>query len=163
MHNNQALITRFYEAFSERDHAGMAACYHADIHFEDPAFPDLNGPEAAGMWRMLCERGADLQLTFSQVTADDDGGAAHWEATYTFSATGRKVHNKIDARFKFKDGLIVEHIDSFDFWAWSKMALGAPGYLLGWTSFLRGKVQSQAGSQLKKIMAKWETEGGKAT
>jgi hypothetical protein len=28
----------------------------------------------------------------------DARGMASWEAWYTFSATGRRVHNKIDAR-----------------------------------------------------------------
>ena len=44
-------------------------------------------------------------------------GSAHWEADYTFSATKRKVHNVVDARFELRDGLIVKHTDVFDFGA----------------------------------------------
>ncbi len=151
---NEALIHTFYEAFAKRDAEGMAACYHTDIRFSDPAFPKLEGPAAGAMWRMLCERGADLEIVHSQVTASDAEGSAHWDATYTFSATGRKVHNRIDAAFKFKDGKIIEHRDTFDLWAWSRMALGMKGTLLGWSSLVRNKVQGQAGGQLKKFMAK---------
>ena len=39
-------------------------------------------------------------------------------ATYTFSATGRTVVNRIRARFDFRDGKIVRHVDSFDLWRW---------------------------------------------
>lgn len=152
-HPHVALITRFYTAFAQRDWATMARCYHPEVHFTDPAF-DLHGPHAAQMWRMLCTQGKDLQLTFSGVQADDQTGRAHWDARYTFSKTGRQVLNQIDAQFEFRDGLIHRHIDHFDFWLWSRQALGAPGLLLGWSGFLRGKVQQQAARSLDSFVAK---------
>lgn len=154
MHPNAALIDRFYAAFARKDGEAMAACYHPEIRFGDPVFPNLVGPEAGGMWRMLTSRATDLRVEHSAVHADDQTGSAHWEAWYTFATTGRAVHNIIDARFRFRDGLIVEHTDTFDFWRWSRQALGLPGVLLGWTPIIRGKVQGMAGGQLKKFMAK---------
>ena len=145
---NAALIQRFYEAFARRDAAAMATCYHADARFSDPAFPDLRGTDIAAMWTMLCERAQDFSLSFSAVSAEGDRGQAHWEARYLFSKTGRQVHNVIDASFRFMDGLIIEHADRFDFWRWSRMALGTPGLLLGWSGFLRGKVQAEAAKGL---------------
>ena len=44
--------------------------------------------------------------------------------------------------------------DRFDFWRWSRQALGAPGVLLGWTPMLRGKVRGQAGANLQRFLAK---------
>ena len=152
MHPNEALIHRFYQAFATRDAEGMAACYAPHVVFEDPAFGELHGDEARGMWRMLCARAKDLQLEFSDVVADDFRGHAHWEARYTFSQTGRKVHNRIDANFEFRDGLIAVHRDVFDFRAWSRQALGLPGMLLGWTPFLQAKVRAQAKTGLRKFM-----------
>lgn len=148
-----ALIERFYTAFAARDADGMAACYTPDVIFEDPAFGELHGDQARGMWRMLCARAKDLQVTVSDIHADASRGSAHWEAIYTFSQTGRRVHNKIDANFEFRDGLIAVHRDRFDFWAWSRQALGAPGLLLGWTPFLRNKVRAQARAGLQKFLA----------
>jgi ketosteroid isomerase-like protein len=153
VHPHAVLITRFYSAFANRDWATMASCYHTDVHFTDPAF-DLRGPRAGQMWRMLCTQGRDLQLTFSDVRADDKVGAARWDARYTFSKTGRKVWNQINAEFEFRDGLIHRHIDRFDFWRWSRQALGVPGLMLGWSSFLRGQVQKQAARGLDAFMAK---------
>lgn len=154
MHPHAELIETFYTAFQRRDGEAMAACYHPEIRFSDPVFPDLHGPRAGGMWRMLCERGKDLELQFSDVHADDESGHAHWDASYTFSATGRHVDNHIDAAFRFRDGKIVEHRDSFSFWAWSRQALGVPGLLLGWTPLVRGKVRATAGAGLDAFMAK---------
>ena len=54
-------------------------------------------------------------------------GRAHWDATYTYSATGRRVDNRIDATFAFRDGLIVRHDDRFDLWRWARQALGVQG------------------------------------
>lgn len=154
MNANETLITKFYTAFQQRDAATMSSCYHPDIVFNDPAFVNLRGSEAGAMWKMLCERGKDLVLTFNQVQADDTTGQAHWEATYTFSKTGRKVHNIIEARFKFQDGLIIEHRDSFNFRRWSAQALGLTGLLLGWTPMLQKKVQQEGRHALEKYMVR---------
>ncbi len=151
---SEAVITQFYEAFSRKDAQKMAECYHPEIHFCDPVFPDLNGFEAAAMWKMLCLRGKDLELTFSQVKADGDRGSAHWEAHYTFSKTGNKVHNKIDATFVFKDGKIVDHQDRFNFYAWAGQALGVKGKLLGWLPPVKKAVQAQAAEGLKTFIEK---------
>ncbi len=132
----------------------MAACYHARVTFSDPVFPKLEGARAGAMWRMLCKRAADLEIVASDIAADGATGRAHWEARYTFAATGRKVHNVIDATFRFEDGLIVEHRDVFDFWRWSRMAIGPAGVLLGWTPILRGAVRGQAKKALDAFVTK---------
>ncbi len=152
MHPHEALIHRFYDAFAARDADTMAACYHERAVFGDPVFPRLVGREIGMMWRMLCERASDLEIEHSRVAADDDRGTAHWDARYTFSGTGRKVINRIDASFRFEGGAIIEHNDVFDFWAWSRMAIGPAGVLLGWTPLLRNKVRAQAQRGLERFM-----------
>ena len=144
------VITRFYDAFAKKDGDGMAACYADDVAFSDPVFPDLKGEEARDMWRMLCVRGKDLVVEPSAIT----DSSAHWDAHYTFGATGRKVLNRIDARFVVVDGKIKSHTDSFDLWAWTRMALGIPGVLLGWSPLLQNKVRGQAAATLKSYRAK---------
>lgn len=152
MHPNAALIQRFYAAFAARDAAGMRACYHPEIVFGDPAFGELRGAQAGAMWTMLLERGKDLQVEVSGIHADDARGSAHWDARYTFSQTRRPVLNRIDAAFEFRDGLIVRHTDTFDFWTWSRQALGPAGLLLGWTPLLRNKVRAAARAGLQAYM-----------
>ena len=155
---SQATIERFYAAFARLDGDAMQACYAENAHFEDEAFTLDGAREIGGMWRMLCqavkakpEARAAWKLDVSQVTAR----SAHWEAHYLFSATGRQVHNRIDAEFEFDAaGLILRHRDRFDFWAWSRQALGLPGALLGWSGFLRGKVRAQAAANLKRFLQK---------
>lgn len=154
MHPNAELIQRFYTCFRNRDGAGMAACYHPEVRFSDEVFPDLRGPQAGAMWQMLCERAKDLKVEFRDVEADDRVGRAHWEAWYPFSATGRQVHNKIDARFEFKDGKIIAHRDRFDFWTWAAQALGPIGRLLGWSGFLKGRVRQEAAKNLEAFVPK---------
>lgn len=152
MHSNEALLRKFYDAFARRDGEAMAACYAPDVRFSDPVFPDLQGERAGAMWKMLTGRAADLKIEASGFRADDRTGEAHWEAWYTFSATGRKVHNIIDARFEFRDGLIVRHDDHFDFWRWSRQALGALGLVLGWSPVVRNKVRATAAKGLDQFL-----------
>lgn len=153
MHPNQALIEGFYAAFARRDGAAMAACYTPDATFHDPVFT-LRGEAVGCMWTMFCERGRDLGLQWRDLAADEHKGRAHWDATYTFSLTGRKVENSIDAAFTFRDGRIATHRDTFDLWRWSRMALGPKGALLGWTPFVRNAIREQGMRGLDTFMAR---------
>jgi ketosteroid isomerase-like protein len=128
--DNAAVIRTLYEALDRHDGDAMAALYAPDGRFSDPAFGELTGEEAGDMWRMLTGRSEDLSVELADHQADGDRGTAHWIATYTFS-TGRPVVNDIRARFRFRDGLIVEHDDSFSFGRWARQALGPAGILLG--------------------------------
>ena len=148
LHPNAGCITRFYAAFAERDAEGMVAEYHCDVRFSDPVFQQLRGPRARGMWRMLAGRAKDLVVSLRDVDAGAAQGRARWEARYTFSATGRRVHNVVEARFTFEGGQILAHDDSFDLWRWAGMALGARGRLLGWTPFVQAAIRKKAAEGL---------------
>ena len=154
---SQQTITRLYEAFARLDGAAMQACYANDAQFDDEAFSLRGAQQIGGMWRMLCGATAGSpanreawHLDVSNITAH----SAHWEAHYRFSATGRLVHNIIEAQISCgADGLIVRHRDSFDFWRWSRQALGAPGLLLGWSPYLRQQVRAKAAANLQRYLA----------
>ena len=159
MHPNEETISRFYDAFARLDPATMADCYAPDASFDDEVFSLRGRQEVAAMWTMLCENASktrgDWQLTYSGLQADASEGRARWDAHYRFSATGRLVHNIIHARFSFTpQGLIATHRDRFDFWRWSRQALGAPGLLLGWTPMLHAKVRKQAAANLERYKAR---------
>lgn len=168
MEPTHQLLNSFYAAFARLDTTAMAACYADDAMFEDEVFQLRGKREVMGMWTMLCDAvrkqqhqhqqqqdgEAAWKLEWSGVEADDYGGQAHWEAWYRFGATGRPVHNRIDARFGFNnDGLIVVHRDRFDFARWSRQALGLPGLLFGRTDWLRAKVRRQAAQRLERQLA----------
>ena len=108
---------------------------------------------------MLCQsqKGKNFVVEYSNIEASNDKGSAHWEAHYTFGKTNRKVHNIIDAKFEFKDGKIIRHTDSFNLYRWSKQALGLQGWLLGWTSFFKNKLQQQTNGMLRKFEEKAST------
>lgn len=150
---NRELIEKFYAAFAARDGEAMAACYASDIKFSDPVFPDLSGDEPGMMWRMLTERADDLKIELAEHEASEAAGSARWIATYTFTQTGRAVVNDVRAHFRFKDGLIAEHMDDFNFHKWSGQALGASGKLLGWTPIIRNAVQKKARAGLDAYIA----------
>ena len=151
MEQKKKVIENLYTAFQNLDYQSMADCYHPDASFRDEAF-NLKATQVPAMWKMLCERAKDFSLTF---TVQEKNGVitAHWEPKYTFSQTNRSVHNIIDAEFDFKEGKIIRHIDTFNFWHWSRQSLGLPGLLLGWSPLLKNKVQTQAMKSLELFMA----------
>ncbi len=154
LNSEKQIIEKFYTAFAKKDAAAMASCYADDIEFEDPAFGKLKGSEAVAMWTMLVARSKDLQITFSDISANSGKGHARWIATYTFSKTGRKIINEIQASFEFADGKIIRHKDSFDLNAWLKMAFGWKGFLFATIPFLKNKFKHQVRKTLTDYIAR---------
>jgi SnoaL-like domain len=149
MHPNQVLLQRLFTALDQHDYPTMGSCYHADALFHDIAFKLEKRQCILGMWHMICE-GTDIRATFEVVHANDQEGRVNLVDDYTFSDTGRHVHNVIDSRFRFQDGLTAEHKDSCDAHAWAAMALGGvSGFLAGRIRLLRSWKASQ---MLKKFI-----------
>jgi len=151
--DNKELIEKFYRSFANGDAKGMKECYHKDILFQDAAFGTLKGERASKMWEMLLsQKTANLKVNFDNIEATGQSGKAKWVAEYLYGAKKRKVVNRVSANFKFKDGKIIEHIDTFDLYKWTKQALGAPGHLLGWTTFMKKKIQASTNRKLDGFM-----------
>jgi len=152
---NKALINQFYTAFVAGNAEQMANCYHDEIVFEDPAFGQLKGERAIAMWRMLLSNNeANLKVKYSYVEANEKTGSAQWIANYNYGPQKRAVENHVKASFEFKDGKIIKHTDVFDLWKWTRQALGVSGYVLGWSPFMRNKIQEKTNALLDKFMAK---------
>ena len=154
MHRNQELIQRFFHCLAGGDYRGMQQCLHPDVEFTDIGF-DLKGKVRVGaMWSMICAKGT--QIMFRNVQAGDEEGSAHWECHYDFQkdegAKPHSVHNIIESRFRFDDGLIRQHHDSCDFERWAHQALGIVGIVLGETEFLHRQVREAALTKLDKFM-----------
>ncbi len=148
------LANSFYSALAAGDGETMASFYRPDSVFEDPAFGILNGTDAGDMWRMLCSGGSDLRVSHTTMSSTGDTVVTNWIAEYTFGASKRPVRNDVTATMKIRDGKIVDHRDQFDFWKWSSQALGTPGRLLGWSPFLKAKVQKTTAARLAKFQSR---------
>jgi hypothetical protein len=132
MHANGALLQRLFTALDDHDHPTMADCYHPAATFRDIAF-DLSGQrEIHAMWHMICEN-TDIRATFEVLHADDLEGRVALVDHYTFTDTALKVRNVIDSRFRFTNGVIVQHQDHCDPRAWAGMAFhgGVRAFLAG--------------------------------
>lgn len=152
MKESEKIIENFYSSFQKKDWKGMQSCYHDHVVFSDPVFNNLKGREAYAMWHMLTEAGKDLEINFHNIKSDGVTASCDWDARYSFSKTGRKVHNLIHARFEFLENKIIKHTDSFNLWRWAGMALGTSGKILGWTPMVQSKIRSGARKSLQKFI-----------
>jgi hypothetical protein len=152
--SNIALVERFYAAFDRRDHGTMAASYSPTARFSDPVFQSLSGPRIGTMWRMLCERATDLRVACGPVRVAGGMARVEWQAWYTYSATGRRVHNRIAASLRLEQGLIHRHDDMFDLYRWARQALGIKGLVLGWTPLVQRAIRRQASRSLDAFAAR---------
>ena len=159
MNRYEQRLAAFYAAFRELDAASMRAAYAPAARFQDPVFRLAGRDEIGAMWAMLCEatarNGRDVwRLDVGEIVADASYGRARWEAHYRFPATGRMVRNVVEAGFSFDaGGRILTHRDRFDFWRWSRQALGPVGWALGCTPYLRKRVRRQARERLDAYRA----------
>lgn len=149
------IISQFYKAFKNLDAEAMVAYYHDNIEYEDSAFGKLFGIHAKNMWRMLCksQQGKDFKVKFNNIQQVDQTVTANWQASYTFSISGKKVHNKIKAKFLFKDGKINKHNNHFSLHRWEIQAMGFKGFAFGWLPFFKSKLKAQTNRLLKKFEA----------
>ncbi len=153
--NHDELIAHFYQSFAQCDAQAMTDCYHNDIVFSDPAFGTLKGNRAKAMWHMLHSRSkGNIKISHSNIFTDENTGTANWVAQYPYGPKQRPVINKVTASFEFEDGKISAHHDSFNLYKWSQQALGLSGYLLGWSGFMRSKIQAQTNTLLDAYIAK---------
>ncbi|MEJ2904566.1 nuclear transport factor 2 family protein [Pedobacter panaciterrae] len=157
MTQNEELIRHFYASFQNKDVKAMQDCYADSATFSDPVFTNLNAKQVRSMWAMLIKSGKDMRIEFKNISGNEMGGSAEWDAYYTFSATGNMVVNRIKASFLIENGKITKHTDQFNFYTWAKQALGFTGLLLGWTTFLRNKISTKAKRNLENFMASSKT------
>lgn len=149
----KSVIIKFYTAFQLLDFKTMQSCYADDVVFSDPGFGLLDQGKPQAMWQMLCTKAKDFHLCFDHIELiDEEYATCQWTAKYTFSSTGNPVINHIKAYIRVQDGKITEHTDSFNFYTWSRQALGLSGLLFGWTGFMQRKVQAEAVKRLEKFM-----------
>ncbi len=156
---SRTTLKRFYNALAHLDPDTMALCYAPDVRFRDEVFTLDGSDQVMAMWRMLCESAqtsgrANWKLNYRVISAGADTGQLQWSAHYRFGKVQRPVHNRIKATFRFNAaGQITQHHDQFDFWRWSRQALGLPGLLLGWSPLLRRQVRSKALHGLNRYIA----------
>lgn len=149
-----ATIARLYSALEAGDGDAMALCYTTGATFQDPAFGRLEGPEVGAMWRMLTSRSSGIGVELRDHAATDTTGSAHWIATYRIGPKRRYVVNDVRAVFGFTpDGLIAEHLDSFDLARWGAQAIGPVAGVLGHTPLLGVFVRRTTRKQLDAFMA----------
>lgn len=151
---NKKIIENFYSAFQNLDSKTMNSFLAEDVVFSDPAFGKLKGEHVKYLWQFLCENAEDFKIEFSNITTEENFGTAHWEAHYVFKQTGNKVHNVITAKFEFRDGLIVKHLDDFDLKKWVKQAMGSTVGLIGGSFLMKSAVRSQSNKMLSKYIKK---------
>ena len=122
--------------------------------FSDPVFPLLNARGARMMWNMLLTRAEDLGIEVKIIEDSPAHASVDWVAHYTFGATGRPVVNRVHTEMALANGRIVRQVDSFSLWRWSRQALGAKGWLLGWTPVVRDRIRAQAAHSLREYARK---------
>jgi hypothetical protein len=124
----------------------MASLYAPMAHFEDPVFC-LEGADIGKMWIALMRRAREFSIAYTIAQAGRGWGTVEVTACYLYGGR-RPVTNVILSEIEFKDGLIVRHVDHFDFPRWAAQALGIPGRLVGRFEFFRRAVSRKAARSL---------------
>lgn len=152
--NSKEVVTKFYDAFLKKDYKTMQSLYAINAVFSDEIFKGLSGFEAGKMWQMLLTSGSEMSVEYKILDTSKKGAKVKWIADYTFSKTGRKVHNEVISTFEIEEGKIYTQRDKFNFGSWSKQALGFVPWLFGLLGVTQKKVQETASKGLNDFIRK---------
>ncbi|MCY2688258.1 nuclear transport factor 2 family protein [Salinimicrobium sp. TH3] len=154
-HPNEKIILEFFQAFQKGNAKAMNACYHKNVVFYDPVFGHIKGDRVRAMWYMLLEKsGGELNISFSEIQANDYNGSARWTASYYYGPSRRRVVNEVVGTFYIQNGKILQHTNHFDLWNWSRQALGFKGFLMGWTKSMKLEIQQESSKMLSRYIHK---------
>ncbi|HAI85153.1 MAG TPA: DUF4440 domain-containing protein [Chitinophagaceae bacterium] len=148
------VATTFFKAFAQLNANAMCECYQTTAVFNDPVFGLLHYNELTAMWQMLCANATNFSLQFeTPVAIDHEYVTVSWTASYTFSATGNKVVNRVKSYLRIENGYITEQSDAFKLSRWAAQALGIKGMLLGWSGFVQKRIRKNARKALERYIA----------
>ncbi|QHX36311.1 nuclear transport factor 2 family protein [Spiroplasma sp. BIUS-1] len=150
---DKKVISNFYEAFKVGDYKKMVSIYSPKVKFQDPTFGELNYEEVKAMWTMLVStrETSKFEVNFT-VEEKNERIVVIWKATYLFSPNKRRVVNIVTSKMETENGLIIKHVDSFNFKRWAKQAVGFAGALFGNAKWFQNKVKSGAREKLFAYM-----------
>jgi hypothetical protein len=157
------VVGRFFEAFAASDWQTMARCYHDKASFSDPVYPDLREERIVYMWHQLLgaaetsklKSGSNkahslnnLKLAYRVLFGDERKAQVQWTATYFYR--NRLVTNQVLSTLAIWDDKIVRQVDEYNFWRWSRQALGLTGLAFGAMPWYQRSVQRSAQSRLEQ-------------
>jgi hypothetical protein len=148
MERNRALLEHFFTSLAHRNHEAMAACYAPEARFDDIAFHLCDSKKIHAMWHMITK--SDLCMTYRVESCGARDAVVCWDARYTFTDTGRRVHNELRSAFTLQDGLIIKQYDHSDAWRWCLQALGPIKGPPAW--LFSGLRESRAEEKLKDFI-----------
>ena len=151
MHPNVELIENFTRPSLAATMPACSRCYDPAVDFADPVFTvQANVHTPCGTCSSAEARPSRSPSTRFKPTTQVE--ARTGKRSIIFRRPKRPVLNIIDAEFKFRNGKIYWHRDHFDFWKWSRQALGTSGMLLGWSPILHNRVRKTASANLDKFI-----------
>ncbi len=146
--NSKEIAIKFYDAFSAANIDVLKQLYDKKLIFNDNIFVNLDYNETISMWSSLLVGNKNMSIKYEIKKYSEKYVEVEWIADYLFTSTNRNVKNIILAKMEIDQGKIINHTDNFDFYKWSQMAFGITGVLIGWTSFFKNKVRTEAYNKL---------------
>ena len=146
--NSKEIAIKFYDAFSAANIEVLKQLYDKKLIFNDNIFVNLDYNETISMWSSLLVGNKNMSIKYEIKKYSEKYVEVEWIADYLFTSTNRNVKNIILAKMEIDQGKIINHTDNFDFYKWSQMAFGITGVLIGWTSFFKNKVRTEAYNKL---------------
>ncbi len=157
------VVGRFFEAFAASDWQTMARCYHDKASFSDPVYPDLREERIVYRWHQLLSAAEtstlksgsknshslnNLKLEYRVLFGDERKAQVLWTASYLYQ--NRSVSNEVLSTLAIWDDKIVRQVDEYNFWRWSRQALGLTGLAFGAMPWYQRSVQRSAQSRLEQ-------------
>ena len=144
-----SIVNLFFASLKSRNIEKMMEIYHSKIIYSDPLYGLLKQEDVIKRWQLLLEENVIEDIQIMDIKEyDDEYAMAHWNCTFYYTITQKKVTLSIKSFFKIENNLIIEQSDAYRLSKFISKAYGIKGLLLGWTKFMQHRVKKTA---LKKI------------
>jgi uncharacterized protein len=122
-----------FAALRSRNAAAAGAFYDKDAVFSSPVIGDVRGADVRTLWQAIFAATRDNTLSFTIVDLGLTSARVEGLATYSLVASGRPVISEFSSVLHIRDLRVLFHDETFDAWAWARMAFGPTGLMLGWS------------------------------
>lgn len=144
MDQNEQIIIKFLESFSQRDFDEMNKMYSDEIVYFDPKIGLIREGMVKNLWKNQFENAKNFSFTYGDVVkVDDEYYTCENLILYRHPQTNRIMKDKRKSFFRMENGKIVEQSDAFKLYGWNRQAFGISGWILGWNTAFQKRVRNK--------------------
>ena len=139
------IVNEFFASLKSKNIENLKKIYHTQIMYSDPLYGLLHNEDVFKRWQFFCNENKIENIEILDIKEyDHEYAMAHWDCTFYYGITHKKVTLSIKSFFKIENNVITEQSDAYRLSKFISQAYGIKGLLFGWIKFMQHRVKRTA-------------------